>query len=215
MVKRGALIVLEGCDRSGKSTQSSNLVNYLTTHNIDSKLQKFPDRTTRTGQMINSYLTNATELNDQAVHLLFSANRWEAMDHMRSMLLSGTTLVVDRYVYSGVAFTAAKGLDINWCKQPDVGMLTPDLVLFLDLPIEAAEQRGGFGDERYEKRDMQIKVRELFLKLQDPLWQIIDANRTMQEIEIDIRQRVLSTLDKTQDKPLKQDLWTDKIDRII
>jgi thymidylate kinase len=132
-----------------------------------------------------------------------------------------------------------QGLDINWCKQPDVGMLTPDLVLFLDLPIEAAEQRGGFGDERYEKRDMQIKVRELFLKLQDPLWQvntqtcakvylercrsfqsrntcrIIDANRTMQEIEIDIRQHVLSTLDKIQDKPLKQDLWTDKIDRII
>ncbi|KAI8581466.1 hypothetical protein K450DRAFT_231446 [Umbelopsis ramanniana AG] len=210
MVKRGALIVLEGCDRSGKSTQCSNLVNYLTACNIDSKLLKFPDRTTSTGQMINSYLTNATELNDQAVHLLFSANRWEAMDNMRSMLLSGTTLVVDRYVYSGVAFTAAKGLDMNWCKQPDVGLLTPDLVLFLDLPIEAAEQRGGFGEERYEKREMQINVRELFLQLQDSLWQLIDANRTMQEIEMDIRQRVLSTLDTIHDKPLKQDLWTNK-----
>jgi len=61
---------------------------------------------------------------------------------------------------------------MNWCKQPDVGLLTPDLVLFLDLPIEAAEQRGGFGEERYEKREMQIKVRELFLQLQDPLWQV-------------------------------------------
>ncbi|CAO3669790.1 unnamed protein product [Umbelopsis ramanniana] len=127
--------------------------------------------------MINSYLTNATELNDQAVHLLFSANCWEAMDNMRSMLLAGTTLVVDRYVYSGVAFTAAKGLDMIWCKQPDVGLLTPDLVLFLDLPIEAAEQRGGFGEERYEKREMQIKVRELFLQLQDPLWQVRPLNR--------------------------------------
>ncbi|KAG2186855.1 hypothetical protein INT44_003082 [Umbelopsis vinacea] len=210
MVKRGALIVLEGCDRSGKSTQCSNLVNYLTAHNIDSKLLKFPDRTTSTGKMINSYLTNATELNDQAVHLLFSANRWEAMDDMRSMLLAGTTLVVDRYVYSGVAFTAAKGLDMNWCKQPDVGLLTPDLVLFLDLPIDAAEQRGGFGEERYEKREMQIKVRELFLQLRDSLWQLIDANRSMQEIELDIRQRVLSTVDTIHDKPLKQDLWTNK-----
>lgn len=67
---------------------------------------------------------------------------------------------------------------MNWCKQPDVGLLTPDLVLFLDLPIEAAEQRGGFGEERYEKREMQIKVRELFLQLQDPLWQVRPLNRS-------------------------------------
>jgi dTMP kinase len=65
-------------------------------------------------------------------------------------------------------------LDINWCKNPDVGLLTPDLVLFLDLPIEAAERRGGFGEERYEKRDLQIKVRDLFLQLKDPLWKVRD-----------------------------------------
>jgi dTMP kinase len=35
---------------------------------------------------------------------------------MESKLLSGTTLIVDRYSYSGVAFSAAKGLDIEWCK---------------------------------------------------------------------------------------------------
>jgi dTMP kinase len=35
---------------------------------------------------------------------------------MESKLLGGTTLVVDRYSYSGVAFSAAKGLDIEWCK---------------------------------------------------------------------------------------------------
>ena len=35
---------------------------------------------------------------------------------MESKLLGGTTLVVDRYSYSGVAFSAAKGLDIGWCK---------------------------------------------------------------------------------------------------
>ncbi|KAG2171590.1 hypothetical protein INT43_008316 [Umbelopsis isabellina] len=180
MAKRGALIVVEGCDRSGKSTQCAKLVEYLAANNMKAQLLKFPGkclthRTTSTGQMINSYLTNAAELNDQAVHLLFSANRWEAMDNMRALLLSGTTLVVDRYAYSGVAFTAAKGLDISWCRNPDIGLLTPDLVLFLDLPIESAERRGGFGEERYEKRDMQIKVRELFLQMQDPLWKASTA----------------------------------------
>ena len=47
---------------------------------------------------------------------------------MESKLKSGTTLVVDRYSYSGVAFSAAKGLDIEWCKvsnfnSRDLGVL--------------------------------------------------------------------------------------------
>ena len=35
---------------------------------------------------------------------------------MESKLRAGTTLVVDRYSYSGVAFSSAKGLDLSWCK---------------------------------------------------------------------------------------------------
>ena len=35
---------------------------------------------------------------------------------MESKLRGGTTLIVDRYSFSGVAFSAAKGLDLTWCK---------------------------------------------------------------------------------------------------
>ena len=35
---------------------------------------------------------------------------------MESKLKSGTTIIVDRYSYSGVAFSSAKGLDFDWCK---------------------------------------------------------------------------------------------------
>ena len=38
---------------------------------------RFPERTSDIGQMINQYLKNNNDLSDQAVHLLFSANRWE------------------------------------------------------------------------------------------------------------------------------------------
>ncbi len=44
---------------------------------VQSELWRFPDRTTAIGQMINAYLSSSVELNDQAVHQLFSANRWE------------------------------------------------------------------------------------------------------------------------------------------
>jgi dTMP kinase len=75
--KRGALIVLEGLDRSGKSSQSKALGTFLRSRGESVEEWRFPDRTTAIGQMISSYLTGASELDDSAIHLLFSANRWE------------------------------------------------------------------------------------------------------------------------------------------
>lgn len=82
---------------------------------------------------------------------------------MESKLRSGTTLIVDRYSFSGVAFSSAKGLDAEWCKvencvlfvktiillvkfatltpavdlqAPETGLLAPDLVIYLDISPE-------------------------------------------------------------------------------
>ncbi|GMQ10003.1 hypothetical protein CsSME_00053182 [Camellia sinensis var. sinensis] len=133
---RGALIVLEGLDRSGKTLQSRKLISYLEGLSYSVESWRFPDRNTGVGQMISSYLANKSELDDHAIHLLFSANRWEKRSLMENKLRSGTTLIVDRYSFSGVAFSSAKGLDIEWCKAPEMGLLAPDLVLYLDIPPE-------------------------------------------------------------------------------
>lgn len=68
---RGKLIVFEGIDRSGKSTQSQILLEAL---NNCVKIS-FPNRETVIATVINSYLTSNLLLNDQSIHLLFSANR--------------------------------------------------------------------------------------------------------------------------------------------
>ncbi|KAL4195184.1 hypothetical protein AMTRI_Chr05g63310 [Amborella trichopoda] len=70
---------------------------------------------------------------------------------MEHKLRAGTTLIVDRYSYSGVAFSAAKGLDLEWSKAPEMGLLAPDLVVYLDIPPEKAAERGGYGGQRYEQ----------------------------------------------------------------
>lgn len=44
----------------------------------DVKEMKFPDRTTQTGQLISKYLADGMAMEDHAIHLLFSANRWES-----------------------------------------------------------------------------------------------------------------------------------------
>jgi dTMP kinase len=90
--ERGAFIVLEGLDRSGKTTQTAKLVQRVEKLGKPCKLVKFPgkqfslrgrvdrglDRTTTIGKMIDSYLRSAEDLDDRVIHLLFSANRWEA-----------------------------------------------------------------------------------------------------------------------------------------
>lgn len=76
--RRGLLIAVEGCDRSGKTTQCQLLIKWLQDNlRVQCEYIKFPDRATLIGGVINEYLTGKAHLNDQAIHLLFSANRWE------------------------------------------------------------------------------------------------------------------------------------------
>ncbi|OAR02000.1 hypothetical protein LLEC1_05916, partial [Akanthomyces lecanii] len=107
--QRGAFIVLEGLDRSGKTTQVKLLGQKLAEQGRLVKLMRFPDRTTQIGQMIDSYLKSAVRMDDHAIHLLFSANRWEAAEGINTLLESGTTIVCDRYAHSGMVYSAAKG----------------------------------------------------------------------------------------------------------
>ena len=153
--QRGAFILLEGVDRCGKTTQCSLLLKHLLSISVAAVAMRFPDRTTSVGQLINGYLASGQDLDDRAVHLLFSANRWEAAPKLAQDLADGKTIVCDRYAYSGVAFSSAKtkedrksqndsgDLSIDWCKSPDVGLPAPDTVIFLDFSQEESEKRGG------------------------------------------------------------------------
>uniref|UniRef100_A0A7N0V7M1 Thymidylate kinase n=1 Tax=Kalanchoe fedtschenkoi TaxID=63787 RepID=A0A7N0V7M1_KALFE len=204
---RGALIVLEGLDRCGKTSQSSRLVSSLEGHGHSVELWRFPDRTTGVGQMISSYLANQTQLDDHTIHLLFSANRWEKRSLMESKLRSGTTLILDRYSYSGVAFSVAKGLDIEWCKAPEKGLLAPDLVFYLDIQPEKAAERGGYGGERYEQLEFQKKVSQQYQMMRDQSWEIVDASLPMEEIEKQLSGLVLHSVELCHNgRPLSQ-LW--------
>ncbi|KAI8057169.1 thymidylate kinase-like protein [Syncephalis plumigaleata] len=206
-MRRGAFILLEGGDRVGKSTQCTRLVSYLQQAGITAQHRRFPDRTTTIGRMIDAYLAGNTQLDDHAIHLLFSANRWEAVESMKAELRKGITLVVDRYAYSGVVFSAAKGLSLQWCKQPDVGLLRPDLVCLLDMPVEEATRRGDFGQERYERIDLQKRVRDNFAQLREPEWLVLDATQDVDTLHNTIVERVMQTLSTCKDQPIREGLW--------
>lgn len=86
-----------------------HLVKLLSDSGKKAKYINFPDRSTDCGSLIDKFLTNKQEFNDETIHLLFSLNRWETKTKIENYLKDGFTLIVDRYSYSGVAYSAAKG----------------------------------------------------------------------------------------------------------
>jgi aspartyl-tRNA synthetase len=149
-------------------------------------------------------------LPDETIHLLFSANRWETVEKLLSELRSGTDVVCDRYVYSGIAYSAAKGLDLEWCRAPDKGLPEPDLVLYMKVSAEVARQRGGYGEERYEKEAFQRTVGEQFMKMgcSEKNWRVINADRDPGTISAEVTE-IVGSLDKTVLECMPTKLWTE------
>lgn len=116
---------------------------------------------------------------------------------MRADIEAGVTVIIDRYYYSGIVYSAAKDhadLDLQWAREPDVGLPRPDLCLFLDIAPEIAMQRGGFGSEKYETTRMQLRVRELFHELLEGLdgedMVLVDASRSLDDVQQNLRTRL-------------------------
>lgn len=193
-MRRGLFIVFEGIDRCGKTTQSRLLAERLRgTLHMSVEQMNFPDRSSSIGKLLDGYLKQSAELDDHAVHLLFSANRWERRGAIENLLAAGTSIVCDRYAFSGVAFSSAKGLDMEWCKACDRGLPVPDVVFYMDIPLDRAAARGEFGKERYERSEFLHKVDGRFRDLRsggEAYWNIVDADRTVEEIHEDLFGRI-------------------------
>lgn len=123
-------------------------------------------------------------------------------------------MIVDRYSYSGVVYTAAKAnpdLSLDWAWQPEIGLPRPDLCLFLQISPEEAAKRGGFGAERYENEPMQKRVRALFQDLFDrqrgedaESVHIVNAGKEFEEVSREIWGVVERVVTRVGDGPLRK-----------
>ena len=134
---------------------------------------------------------------------------------MEALLNQGKHLILDRYAFSGVAYSAAKGLphlSRSWCAAVDRGLIAPDAVFFLQVDTAAAQARADYGAERYEKVEMQKRVAEEFRSLHDATFHVIDASGSVAEVHSRVRavaEAVLARRDAGQ-LPLRQ-LWADAL----
>lgn len=101
-------------------------------------------------------------------------------------------------------------MGLAWCRHPEEGLPRPDACIFLDISAAEAAKRGGWGEERYENKELQDRVRELFDELQRAPesgdFVVIDAGRSVEEVEKSIMQAVdhVSSLVDSMDLPLRR-----------
>lgn len=184
------LVVLEGLDGAGKSTQVKKLRSYLESIFGELEYIHFPRYDAPVyGDLISRFLrgdfgTNET-VHPQLVALLFAEDRHGAAPGMKEKLAAGGTVLLDRYVYSNIAYQCAKIKDADeagrlrdWIFNTEYGSFelpVPDLNIFLDVPIGFVEsklksQRGGQDRDYLEGRqdiheadiEFQKRVRDIY-----------------------------------------------------
>lgn len=186
------LVVLEGLDGAGKSTQVRKLRSYLEEACGNLEYIHFPRYGAPVyGDLISRFLRGDFGGNDavhpQLVALLFAEDRHGAAPEIRERLERGETVLLDRYVYSNIAYQCAKIESEDeaealrkWIfktEYGEFGLPKPDLNIFLDVPIGFVEanlssQRQGedrsylSGGRDIHEADIsfQKKVRSIYLK---------------------------------------------------
>lgn len=192
-MNRGLLIVLEGIDQCGKTTISKLLKNKLEELNLKTIIQTFPDKSTLIGNVINSYLQGNTKLSPQESHLLYSLNRHEKKSFMEEKLYNNYNIICDRYIFSGIAYSLANGLDYDFSSNTEQYLIKPDLTFYFDIPItETNKRRKSLKTDIYETSNFQSKVKEAYSKIKNKDWIIINAEQTPEEITNIILKHILN-----------------------
>jgi dTMP kinase len=191
---RGKLIAIEGIDQAGKQTVARWLVDQLRSRGILTEETGFPDYATQLGEEITRFLRNERGYPPQVRQLLYTANRWERASEIREWLDDGATVVIDRYIASGVAYGAAQGLPMDWMLAIERGLPTPDVTLLLDILPEISIERKPHQRDAYEARaDLLARARDAYLMLaREPGWLVVDAAADRDTV----RGRVLAALQR-------------------
>jgi dTMP kinase len=159
------LIVLEGLDGAGTTTQTHRLVAHLTAHGTPARGTREPSDGP-IGKLIREMLTGGhaiagSSLSQGTFGLLFAADR---LDHMQRevepALAEGTTVVSDRWYHSSLAYQGT-GADRDWILQLNARARRPDVTVFLQVRPEIAAARrvaAGRVQELFEDLRMQEEV---------------------------------------------------------
>ena len=149
---KGKIIVIDGIDGSGKTTQIDLLTEKLKVDGYRVKMIHFPNYTNFFGGFIGHCLSeqyyNFLNVHPKIVSVLYAADRWESGEQIKKMLHDGFIVVLDRYVSANqihqggkIKSSAKRASFIKWLDEMEYNVFKipkPNLTLYLSLPTNIA-----------------------------------------------------------------------------
>jgi dTMP kinase len=204
----GKLVVIEGADGSGRSTEVDLLKEHLEVEGhavVDTGLR----RSTLVSEEIDRAKQGHT-LGATTLALLYAADFADQLENKIVPALSaGSTVLADRYIYTLMARAIVRGASRDWARRLFGFAFRPDLVIFLDARPEILLHRsiGKYGSLDYWESGMDLCLSrdffESFFLYQDRLarefewmtreysFHTVDANRRPEEVHADVRALVM------------------------
>lgn len=188
---KGKIIVFEGIDKAGKTTQAKLLEKKLGRKcvRID-----FPDYSTPVGKEIRQFLDGKRDYPDEVKMMLLSANRWERKDAIEKIVGKGTTVIMNRYYQSNLVYGVSKGLKLDWLLSLDKGMPKADLVIVIDIKPKTLVNRSKNVVDTFEK-DLELirRVKKNYRILAKKFnWRFVEGEKSVDEVH----QQVLKIVTK-------------------
>ena len=195
---RGKLIVFEGTDGTGKTTQRDLLGRYLQDKGFPVVITKEPTEGPY-GLKIRDLYKNRTQYSrEEELELFVADRRQHVRDLLQPCLLGGKVILCDRYYFSTAAYQGALGLNPETILALHDFAPEPDLVLLFQAGLDISIQRitAGRGEalNNFEQREFLEKVATIFASIKRPYIRNIDASGSVDEVQRLVVKQVMDLL---------------------
>lgn len=193
-LKKGILIVFEGIDGSGKTTQAEILMKKLRAEEFDVVYFREPTRG-KWGRKIRKKAIHPDSLTPEEELDLFQKDRKENVKkNLKPALGKKKIVILDRYYYSTIAYQGAKGIDKERIRHMNEEFVVkPDLVFILDIDSQKGLKRIENRKKKFrlfEQEEYLVKVRKVFQSFKGEYFIHIDAQKPVDEISKEIEETV-------------------------
>ncbi len=194
---RGKLVVFEGVDGAGKTTQVAELARFLRACWLPVVTTKEPTNGPWGRRIRETAVTGRLSVEEELE--LFERDRKEHVETLiRPRLEEGSWVLVDRYYYSTAAYQGIRGLDPGEIIERNERFAPrPDLLLLLDVPADVGVARVRERDSvenAFEKLEDLAQCRTLFLAMTGPHVVVVPATQPPVDVTRDILRAVLDRL---------------------
>lgn len=193
---KGKFIVIYGINNIGKSTQARLLAGRLKHEGIEARYVKYPIYDLEpTGPRLDRILRHDAEsdIRETDLQMIYAQNRRDFQRELQEILEKGKWVVAEDYTGTGIAWGWTKGADLDTLENMNRDLLKEDLAILLDGDrfIEGKEH-----NHIHERQDaLADECRKNHLAFAERYgWSVVDANRSIDEVQSDIWEIVKSKL---------------------